>query len=107
MRLATRRVSMLFVGVYLYGAILEIAGLGWSWLVGREIPHYTWWQFLLAPFAIGAIAAALEGLGTFVSGGFTFDQTESKVRLSFGKVAFVVLLLLLLIGVPIYHVSQQ
>ena len=107
MRLANSRIGMLIVGIYVYGATLEIAGLGWAWLESRNPPQYQWWEYLLAPFAIGAIAAVLEGLGTFFADGFTFDKTESKVRLAAGKVALVVLLLVLLIGIPMYHISQQ
>jgi hypothetical protein len=97
MRTGVHRACLIIGVLYAFGAFVAVTGLGWSWLVGRDIPLYSWWQWLLAPLAIGAAALAIEGLGTFVLGGFTFDQTESKARLVAGKVAFIVLLLVLLI----------
>ena len=96
-----------FVGmVYAYGAFLGAFGLVWSWFWDRGTPQLQWWQFLLAPFAIGAAALALEGLGSFCGRGFTFGHTESWARLATGKIAIVVLILALLVGWPMYQISQ-
>lgn len=106
-RLAPSHVGA-FIGIlYAYGAFLGTIGMAWSWLEDRGVPQLLWWQFLLAPFVIGATAVALEGLGTFLINGFAFDQTESKVRVELGKAVLVALLLVLVIGLPIYHMSQQ
>ncbi len=106
-RLIHSHVGMFIGLVYAYGAFLGVVGLVFSWLWDRGIPQLQWWQFLLAPFAIGLAAAALEGLGTFCASGFTFGQTESKARLIVGKVAIIVLLLVLLLGIPMYKISHQ
>ena len=96
-----------FVGIlYAYGAFLGVIGVAWSWLGDRSVPQLLWWQYLLAPFAIGAVAFALEGLGTYCAGGFTFGHTESKVRLAAGKAAIVVLLVTLLLGWPMYRIAH-
>lgn len=106
-RLAPSHVGA-FIGIlYAYGAFLGAIGLAWSWLGDRGVPQLLWWQYLLAPFAIGAAAFALEGIGTFCADGFTFGYTESKARLVAGKVALVVLLLALLLGWPMYRIAHQ
>jgi hypothetical protein len=93
--------------VYVYGAILGIIGFAWSWFSDYDLPRLEWWQFVLAPLAIGVVALAVEALGTFVASGFTFGHTESRSRLMAGKVAFVLLLLALLVGLPMYQISHQ
>jgi hypothetical protein len=96
-----------FVGIlYAYGVFLGVIGVAWSWLGDRSLPQLLWWQYLLAPFAIGAVAFALEGLGTFCASGFTFGYTESKVRMAAGKTSMVVLLVALLLGWPMYRISH-
>ena len=92
---------------YAYGLLLGCFSLLWSWAFGRGTPQLEWWQYLLAPFAIGGAAFVLEAAGTFLTNGFTFGETASAVRLTAGKVALVVLLALLLVGWPMYLISQQ
>ena len=52
------------------------------------------------------MAFALEGVGTFCAGGFTFGHTESKARLVGGKAAIVVLLVALFLGWPMYRIAH-
>ena len=104
-RLAPSHVGA-FIGIlYAYGVIFGVIGVVWSWLGDRSVSQLLWWQYLLAPFAIGAVAFALECLGTFCAGGFTFGTTESKARLMAGKVAIVILLVTLLLGWPMYRIA--
>lgn len=105
--MAPGHVSSLIGILYAYGAFLGTIGLAWSWFEDRGVPQLLWWQFLLAPFVIGATAFALEGLGTFLTNGFAFDKSGSKLRVELGKAALVVLLMMLLIGLPAHHMSQQ
>lgn len=96
-----------FIGIlYAYGVFLGCIGVAWNWLWNRGMPGLLWWQFLLAPFAIGAAAFALEGMVAFCSGGFTLGHTASLTRRLAGKVFLVVLLVMLLLGWPMYSVSH-
>ena len=92
---------------YAYGLVLGCLSLLWSWAVGRGMPQLEWWQYLLAPFAMGAAAFVLEAAGTFLANGFTSGQAASSARLTAGKVALVALLVLLLVGWPMYQIAQQ
>lgn len=92
---------------YGYGLLLGGFGLVWSWATGRNLAQLEWWQYLFAPLAIGAAAFVLEAVGTFLKNGFAFGQAESPVRLAAGKVVLVVLIVLLLIGWPMYEISQR
>jgi hypothetical protein len=108
MRITHARTVPLVLGlIYAYGAVLGIVGLGLSWLSSREIPHLEWWQFALAPLAIGAVAAVVEGVGTFLLGGFTFGDAESRTRRAAGKFVFVVTLVALAVAWPLYQMSKQ
>lgn len=106
-RLAPSHASA-FIGIlYAYGVFLGVIGVAWSWFGDRSLLQLLWWQYLLAPFAIGAVAFAVEGLGTFCAGGFTVGHTESQVRLAAGKAAIVVLLVTLLFGLPMYRIAHS
>ena len=105
-RLAQSHVGV-FIGIlYAYGVFLGVIGFAWNWLWDRGVPQLRWWQYLLVPFAIGAVVFALEGVGTFCAGGFTVGHTESKARLVGGKAAIVVLLVALLLGWPMYRIAN-
>jgi hypothetical protein len=75
--------------------------------VGRGTPQLALWQYLLAPLAIGATAFILEAVATFLMNGFASAPSASAPRLAAGKVALVVLLVLLLVIWPMYQISQQ
>ena len=105
-RLAPSHVGA-FIGIlYTYGVCLGVIGIARYWLWDHGVPQLQWWQYLLAPFAIGAVAFALKGMGTFCAGGFSFGHTESKARLVAGKVAMVVLLVTLLLGWSMYRIAH-
>lgn len=105
-RLLPKHIGTGVAFVYGYGMLLGIFGFIWSWAAGRNVPQLTSWQLLLAPFAFGIGALALEALGTFLFNGFSFKRVQSTPRLTAGKVAVVVLMLLLVIGLPMYLMSQ-
>ena len=105
-RLLPSHVGMAVAFIYGYGALLGAFSLVWSWIAGRDISQLTWWQYLLAPLAIGLSALVLEALGTFLSNGFSIEPANSARRTA-GSVALVVVVLLLVIGWPIYHMSQS
>jgi hypothetical protein len=107
MRRFPAHVGAIVAVAYAYGFVLGCVSLLWSWAVGRGMPQLEWWQYLLAPFGIGAAAFVLEAVGTFLSNGFSSRQAVSSARLTAGKVALVALLVLLLVGWPMYQIAQQ
>ena len=107
MKLFPNHAGAIVAVAYAYGAMLGCLSLLWSWAVGRGMPQLEWWQYLLAPFAMGAAAFVLEAAGTFLANGFTSGQAASSARLTAGKVALVALLVLLLVGWPMYQIAQQ
>lgn len=54
-------VGLIFAFVYFYGLVLGALYLLQAWAFGK-LPHWPWWQFALAPFALGAVAIAVEWL---------------------------------------------
>jgi hypothetical protein len=107
MRLFPTHVRAIIAVAYAYGFLLGCLSLLWSWASGRSSPQLEWWQYLLAPFALGLAAFILEATGTFLTNGFTFGQTASAARISAGRIVLVVLLVLLLMGWPVYQITQQ
>lgn len=107
MRLFPNHAGAMVAVAYGYGLLIGSVGLLWSWALGRGTPQLEWWQYLFAPLAIGTAAFVLEALGTFLMNGFTVGHPASALRLRGGKVALVVLLVLLLVGWPMYQIAQQ
>jgi hypothetical protein len=106
-RLFPKQTGAIVVVAYGYGLLLGCLSLLWSWAVNRGTPQLEWWQYLLAPFAVGAAAFALEMAATFLTNGFAFVPSASSSRLTAGKIALVVMLVLLLVAWPLYQISQQ
>jgi hypothetical protein len=106
LRLFPNHAGAVVAVAYGYGLLLGCLSLLWSWAVGRGTPQLEWWQYLLVPIAIGAGAIVLEAVATFLMNGFALVPSASALRLAFGKVALVVLLLLLLVVWPMYQISQ-
>jgi hypothetical protein len=106
MRLFPNHAGAIVAVAYAYGAVLGCLSLLWSRAVGRGMPQLEWWQYLLAPLAIGAVAFVLEAVGSFIANGFTSGQTASSARLTAGKVALIALLVLLLVGWPMFQIAQ-
>lgn len=52
-------VGLILALIYFYGSLLGALYLLQSWLFGK-LPQWPWWQFGLAPFALGAAALAVE-----------------------------------------------
>jgi len=99
-RLLPSRIGMGIAFVYGYGALLGAFTFAWSWITDGGLPQLRWWQFLLAPLAIGLVALVLEAVGIFLSNGFSLERVESASRLTAGKVALVAVMLLLVLGWP-------
>ncbi len=85
---------------------IGVTSLAPYWFGGHGTPKLTWWQYLLAPLAMGAVGFALEAIGTFCGSGFTFGHTASHTRVVAGKFAIVALLIVLVIGWPMYELSH-
>ena len=107
MQLFPNHAGAIVAVAYGYGLLLGSFSLLWSWAVGRGAPQLEWWQYLLAPLAIGAAAFVLEAVAIFLLNGFAFVPAASASRLAAGKVALVVLFVLLLVGWPMYQISRQ
>lgn len=52
-------VGLILALTYFYGLVLGALYMLHSWAFGR-VPQWTWWQFALAPFALGSAALAIE-----------------------------------------------
>lgn len=92
--------------VYCYGALLSAFMLGWSWLIRHEAPDLPWWQWVLAPLLVGLTALTLEGVGTFLSNGFSLSSSPSRGRRIAGGAALFIALVLLVVGWPMYQLSR-
>ena len=52
-------VGLIIAFVYFYGLVLGALYLVPAWL-SEKLPQWAWWQFVLAPFALGSAALAIE-----------------------------------------------
>ena len=52
-------VGLIIALVYFYGFVLGALYLLQAWAFGK-LPQWAWWQFVLAPFALGSAALAIE-----------------------------------------------
>lgn len=52
-------VGLILALVYFYGIVLGTMYLLHGWAFGK-LPRLAWWQFALAPFALGSAALAIE-----------------------------------------------
>ena len=52
-------VGLIIALVYFYGFVLGALYLLQAWAFGK-LPQWTWWQLVLAPFALGSAALAIE-----------------------------------------------
>ena len=46
--------------IYFYGVVLGGLYLLEEWVFGKQVPAWPLWQYALAPFALGAVALAIE-----------------------------------------------
>ena len=58
-RRRVKGVGLILALIYFYGFVLGALYLLQSWALGK-LPQLPWWQFALAPFALGAAALAIE-----------------------------------------------
>ena len=102
------RSGLFIVGlIYLYGLVLGALGLGWQWMVHDKFPNWNWWQFLLAPFAIGTIAASLEKSGEYLVNGFSFYKKEQpKWKRKLGLFFLFLVMTALVLGPAFYQIRH-
>ena len=98
---------MVLAAVYAQGLIFNALWGIFAWLGGKDIPGPWWWYATVGALITGAVALVLEAVGTFLVGGFTFGDNASTARKNVGVAMLVLLLVTLLIGWPLYHISQQ
>ena len=91
--------------VYTYGAVLGTLSLAWGWLFKSGFPAWKLWQYLLAPFGIGLIALALEGIGEQITGGD--DVKHPLWKRSFRTLILFAFLIAVIIGPAIYKIGHQ
>ena len=107
MRSTARFGGYLLCLTYFYGLILGGLSLAWQVLFRSGLPELSWWQWLLAPLAIGATAMGGEWLVQKLreSTGFgEYGKSKSKRLLHLG-ILFVVLAVLI-IGPAVYNVAN-
>ena len=102
------KIGSYLVGLaYFYGLILGGFSLAWQVLFRDGLPSMTWWQWILAPLAIGIAAMGGEWIVQKLqdSTGFgEYGESESK-RVIHLVILFVVLAALI-IGPAIYQVTN-
>lgn len=92
---------------YIYGAILGGAELAWQGLLKHRLPDWEWWQYALAPLAIGLVAAGLEVLGEYLNNSFTLQSpVPYKWRRYLGGITLVLFLILLVLGPALYTIRK-
>ena len=105
---STVKLSTYLVGLaYFYGLILGGFSLAWQVLFRSGLPAMLWWQWLLAPLAIGGAAMGGEWLVQKLqdSTGFgEYGKSASKRFIHLG-ILFVVLAALI-IGPAMYKVAN-
>ena len=108
LRSGLRRASFIICLAYAYGAILGVIGLVWEWMFQPVLPSWKWWQFLLAPLAIGLIALALEGVGQLIRKSFGTDNANApKWKRNLGLLVIFVLMTALVLGPAFYRIAHQ
>jgi hypothetical protein len=93
--------------IYLQGLILNLIFGSFSWLGGASAPGPWWWYVSGGALVTGLAAIILEGIGLFFGKGFTFQDGASQFRKSAGFAALILIVIAVVIGGPIYHISQQ
>jgi len=96
------------ITAYGYGLVLGSFALAWDWLVRNRVPSLEWWQYILAPFAIGLIALLLEAAGTSV--GRMFGEGEDgqpKWKHAAALIVMFLLMAALMLGPAFYQLSSH
>ncbi len=105
-RFVPRNAIAFLAFTYAFGTVLGVIGFVMSAFGNRGHYDLQWWEFLLAPFAIGGAALMAEAIGTFCASGFNFGHTASPTRQLAGKITIIALLIALVIGWPMYKLSR-
>lgn len=93
---------------YVYGLVIGAFSLAWEGLFHRALPTLTWWQWLLAPFPIGVLALACEGLYEYLQkrtgfGEYGESRFKRFVHLAIALVVFAVII----IGPAMYRIAKS
>jgi hypothetical protein len=106
-RISFRSIGGLVALAYFYGAILGVFALAWDIVFRDGPPKWAWWQFLLAPLAIGFFAMGGEWIVEKVQSSTGFGQSGvSPSRHALHLVILFVVLALLIIGPAMYKVAR-
>ena len=93
---------------YAYGLLLGALSLVYEVVFRNGAPHMPWWQWLLAPFAIGAFAMGGEWLFQKLQDKTGFGVAgESRAKHAIHLVVLFLVLALLIVGPALYKVSHQ
>lgn len=93
---------------YGYGIVLSCFALAWDWLVRDRVPSLEWWQYILAPFAVGLTALLLEAAGTAVARMFGEGESDQpKWKHAAALFAMFLLMATLTLGPVFYQLSSH
>jgi hypothetical protein len=108
MSLPTLKVAGYFAGLaYFYGLLLGGFTLVWQVLFRDGLPSLAWWQWLLAPLAIGCAAMGAEWLFEKLQSTTGFGiYGENRVKRALHLLILFVVLAGLIIAPAIYKVAS-
>lgn len=96
------------VMAYGYGLVLGAFALAWDWFVRDQVPSLEWWQYILAPLAIGLVALFLEAAGTSVGRIFgEGDSSQPKWKHAAALIVMFLLMAALMLGPTFYQLSSH
>ena len=97
-----------FLGLaYIYGLILGSISLAWQALFRDGMPGLSWWQWLLAPLALGALAMAAEAAFEWLQNATGFGaERQGRVKRALHLIILFVIFSALIIGPALYSISR-
>jgi len=97
-----------FLGLaYFYGLILGAFSLGWEVLFRGGWPSLAWWQWVLAPLAIGTFAMCAEAIVEKIQQATGFGAAgQSRAKRMIHLVVLFVVLAAVIVGSAMYTVAH-